>query len=112
LTLLLVVPWVAWWVARPLTRFARAAAEFSPDRKQKPLPEDGPDEVRLAARSFNVMRRRIADLVADRTRMLAAVGHDLRTPITRLRLRVEFLDAGEGKTALLKDLDHMHRLVE
>jgi signal transduction histidine kinase len=58
------------------------------------------------------MRRRIADLVADRTRMLAAVGHDLRTPITRLRLRVEFLEAGEVKAALLKDLDHMHRLVE
>lgn len=112
ITLVVVVPWAAWWVARPLDRFARAAAEFSLDAEHETLPETGPDEIRLAARSFNTMRHRIADLVADRTRMLAAVGHDLRTPITRLRLRVEFLDTGEVKAALLKDLDHMHRLVE
>lgn len=112
ITLVIVVPWVAWWVARPLDRFARAAAEFSLDAEHEALPETGPDEVRLAARSFNIMRRRIADLVADRTRMLAAVGHDLRTPITRLRLRVEFIETGDVKAALLKDLDHMHRLVE
>lgn len=112
ITLVVVVPWAAWWLGRPLARFARAAAEFGLEAEHEPLPETGPDEIRLAARAFNAMRRRIADLVADRTRMLAAVGHDLRTPITRLRLRVEFLDAGEVKAALLKDLDHMHRLVE
>lgn len=111
-TLLVVLPWAAWWVARPLARFARAAAEFELEAEHEPLPETGPDEVRLAARSFNAMRRRIADLVADRTRMLAAVGHDLRTPITRLRLRAEFLEAGDVRSALLRDIDHMHRLVE
>jgi signal transduction histidine kinase len=112
ITLVVVVPWAAWWLGRPLARFARAASEFGLEAEHEPLPETGPDEIRLAARAFNAMRRRIADLVADRTRMLAAVGHDLRTPITRLRLRVEFLEAGEVKAALLKDLDHMHRLVE
>jgi signal transduction histidine kinase len=112
ITLMVVVPWAAWWLGRPLARFARAATEFGLEAEHEPLPETGPDEIRLAARAFNAMRRRIADLVADRTRMLAAVGHDLRTPITRLRLRVEFLEAGEVKAALLKDLDHMHRLVE
>jgi signal transduction histidine kinase len=112
LTLLLVVPWAAWRVARPLTRFARAAAEFGLDSEHEPLPETGPDEIRTAARAFNAMRRRIADLVADRTRMLAAVGHDLRTPITRLRLRVEFVEDAELRSAMLKNVDSMGRMVE
>jgi signal transduction histidine kinase len=105
-----------WWGARaltaPLARFASAAGEFSLDRDPLPLAEDsGPDEVRTASRALNRMQARIRSMIENRTRMLAAVSHDLRTPITRMRLRAEFIDQDETRRQMVADLDQMDRMV-
>ena len=88
-TLALLSLWAAKRLAAPLTRFAEAANQFTVDGLHHELREEGPFEIERAARALNEMRARIKSLVDDRTRMLAAVGHDLRTPITRLLLRAE-----------------------
>ena len=74
------------------------------------VPESGPDEVRRLAEAFNAMQRRIKALIADRTQALAAVSHDLRTPITRLRLRAAFVDRG-AQAAVDADLDEMEAMI-
>ena len=73
--------------------------------------EDGPDEVRQVARAFNAMQARMHRLVSDRTQALAAVSHDLRTPITRLRLRAGFLADVEAQAAVDADLDEMEAMI-
>jgi signal transduction histidine kinase len=102
---------LSFWAARsltmPLTRFVQAAETFSLDCDPAPLRIAGPYEVRAAAGALNRLRTRIRRMVDDRTRMLAAVSHDLRTPITRMRLRAEFLTDDEIREAMLRDLDQM-----
>jgi signal transduction histidine kinase len=105
-----------WWAARalttPLAKFANAASQFSLDRNPASLLEErGPDEVRLVSKALNRMQRRIRGMIDSRTRMLAAVSHDLRTPITRMRLRVEFVDDSDTQDQMLRDLDQMDRMV-
>ena len=80
--------WAARALTRPLSAFATAAESFSLTGAPEPLPERGPREIRLVARALNRMRSRIVDLIDDRTKMLAAISHDLRTPITRLQAAV------------------------
>jgi signal transduction histidine kinase len=104
--------WAARGLTRPLRSFARAAENFSPDGAIKPLAEYGPYEIRTAARALNQMRERIKTLIDDRTRMLAAVSHDLRTPITRLRLRCEAIADTALRSSTLDDLGHMNAMVE
>ena len=103
--------WAAWGLSRQLNNFARAAEDFSLGGEHKNLPETGPEEIQQVARALNRMRDRIAGLMTDRTRMLSAIGHDLRTPITRLRLRAEFIDDEHMRLDILKDLDRMNRMV-
>jgi signal transduction histidine kinase len=100
------------WITRPLRRLAEAAETFGAGGTPVPVPEDGPREVRDAARAFNAMQARIHRLVADRTQALAAVSHDLRTPIQRLRLRAGFLEDAEAQRAVDADLDEMEAMVE
>ena len=76
------------------------------------VPETGPDEIQHLARGFNDMQRRIRQLIADRTQALAAVSHDLRTPITRLRLRAGFVADVEAQQAMDADLDDMEAMIE
>ncbi|GLR91893.1 ATP-binding protein [Bradyrhizobium iriomotense] len=104
--------WAAHALARPLSSFARAAEGFSLDGTAEPLPERGPEEIRSVARALNRMHERIAGLMADRTRMLAAISHDLRTPITRLRLRAEFIEDETHRKRMLIDLDQMRAMLE
>ena len=104
--------WAARALTSPLRAFAKAAEGFNLDAAFAPLPESGPDEIRSAARAFNRMRERIKHLIEDRVRMLAAVGHDLRTPITRLRLRSEFVEDEALRSRMLGDLDQMKAMVE
>ncbi len=101
------------WLTRPLSRLAEAADRIGQDGANPPLelPEDGPREVRHAARAFNAMRSRIDQLIADRTQALAAVSHDLRTPITRLRLRAGFVGDAEMQAKIDADLDEMEAMV-
>lgn len=104
--------WAARALTRPLSSFAEAAENFSLDGTAAPLPERGPEEIRSVARALNRMHERIARLMSDRTRMLAAISHDLRTPITRLRLRAEFIEDEGNRKRMLIDLDQMRAMLE
>ncbi len=103
--------WAVRWVTAPLATFARAAEALGVDVNAPPLPEAGPEEVRRAARTFNEMQQRLRRYINDRTRMLAAISHDLRTPITRLRLRSEFVEDTEQQQKMLADLDEMEAMI-
>ncbi len=98
-------------LSKPLGTFARAAHRLGTDVNAPPIPESGPDEVREATRAFNEMQERIRRFVEDRTQMLAAISHDLGTPITRLRLRAEFIEDEEQQKKMLADLDDMEKMV-
>ena len=103
--------WAARAVPAPLARLAGAAEGFALDRDPSPLPEGaGPYEVRAASKALNQLQSRVRTMVDNRTRMLAAMGHDLRTPITRMRLRAEFMDQNETRELMLRDLDQMDRM--
>jgi signal transduction histidine kinase len=104
--------WAARALTAPLSSFARAAESFSLNGAAAPLPERGPEEIRSVARALNRMRERITALIDDRTRMLAAISHDLRTPITRMRLRSEFIEDGAHRERMLSDLDQMRSMLE
>jgi len=104
--------WAGRALSSPLSAFARAAENFSLNRSSPPLPESGPEEIRSAARALNRMRERISALMNDRTRMLAAISHDLRTPITRLRLRSEYIEDPAQRTQTVRDLDQMQSMLE
>jgi len=95
----------------PLALFERAAERLGRDVNAPPLPEDGPREVQSAARAFNEMQRRLRAFVRDRTQMLAAISHDLRTPITRLRLRAELIEDSEQQQKMLEDLKQMEDMI-
>jgi len=76
-------------MARPIALFAQAAERFGRDPRSPPLAVSGPSEIAVAVRAFNDMQERLARYVEDRTAMVGAIAHDLRTPLTRLRFRVE-----------------------
>jgi len=99
------------WVTRPLHVLAAAADELGRDINRPPLPEHGPLEVQRAARAFNTMQTRLVRYIEDRTRILAAMSHDLKTPITRLRLRAELLEDEELRQRFEKDLLEMETMV-
>lgn len=103
--------WLGRRATRPLGVFAAAASRLGTDVAAPPLPERGPSELRAAAQAFNEMQQRIRRLVEDRVQMLAAVAHDLRTPITRLRLRAEFVEDREQRAKALADLDEMEAMI-
>ncbi len=105
--------WVAVKLAtQPLARLEHAANSLGSDLRGEPLPEDGPQEVARAAAAFNAMQRRIAEQVAERIQILAAISHDLQTPITRMRLRADFLGDCDAKEKLQGDLQEMQTLVK
>ncbi|OIR07059.1 osmolarity sensor protein EnvZ [mine drainage metagenome] len=99
------------WLTRPLHVLAAAADELGRDINRPPLPEEGPLEVRSAAQAFNKMQARLVRFIEDRTRMLAAMSHDLKTPITRMRLRAELLEDEEVRDRFEKDLIEMEVMV-
>jgi signal transduction histidine kinase len=112
LALILAVLVTARRITRPVRALALAADRLGRGEAVEPLPERGPDELRRATRAFNTMQARLRRFVDDRTRILAALGHDLRTPITALRLRAEFVEEDEARERLLATLDEMQRMVE
>ncbi len=107
----LLILWAVRRLTRPVRALAEAAERLGRDVNAPPLPEVGPSEVATAAHAFNTMAGRIRRFVGDRTQMLAAIGHDLRTPITRLRLRAEFMEDDEQRRKMLADLDEMEAMV-
>lgn len=98
-------------IGRPLRELSEAADKIGREKASITIPEAGPYEVRHAAQAFNRMQARIAALIDDRTRALAAVSHDLRTPIARLRLRAGFLEDAEVQRQIDADLDEMDAMI-
>ena len=112
----IVVAPISFWAARklsaPLAAFAEAAEKLGIDSGAPPLREQGPRELRTATRAFNRMQERLKRFIDDRTRMLAAMSHDLRTPLTRLRLRAEFVEDPEQQQKMLAELDEMTAMID
>lgn len=112
LAVLLLCTWLAVRLAiGPLTRLAQAVDNLDPDQPGVQLDESGPREVRYAAVAFNALQARIAAHLKERMQLLAAISHDLQTPITRMKLRVEVMDEGVEKDKFGSDLDEMEHLV-
>jgi len=99
-------------VTRPLRQLAQAADALGSDLDAAPLREDGPTETRHAIQAFNRMQAKIKRLVTERARALAAVSHDLRTPLTRLRLRTELIDDEVLRDQMSSDLEVMAAMID
>jgi len=104
--------WAVRTLTRPLAVLAAAASELGRDIRRPPLAETGPLEIRRAAHAFNTMQERLIRYIEDRNRTLAAISHDLKTPITRLRLRAELLDDALLREKVLADLAEMQQMAQ
>jgi len=98
------------WVTKPLTMLTQAANKLGSDINQPPLSEIGATEVKHAAKAFNFMQSRLQNFIEDRARLLTAISHDLKTPITRMRLRAEMLDDQQQRDSFIKNLDEMQSI--
>jgi signal transduction histidine kinase len=103
--------WFAYRITRHLTALERVAATIDADGVIPQLPESGPAELKATARALNTMTARLKKAAESRMRLVAAAGHDLRTPMTRMRLRVEFLDE-EDRAMWLKDLEELDQIAD
>ena len=110
--LLLFIGLLVHWQSRPLKRLALAAREMSLGAEVEPVVEGGGSEVVEVARAFNAMRERISRYLTERSQLFSAISHDLRTPITRLRLRVELLEDEAVQAKFGRDLDELEMLVK
>ena len=107
----LVAFWLVNRVTSPLRRLAAAAEELGRNLFSHPLPVSGPREVVVAATAFNSMQRRLVRLIQGRTELLAAISHDLRTPLTQLRLRLEMTPETSDREKNLRALDEMNAII-
>ena len=112
LLMVLIIGFAVRRVTRPLKELSVAAEKFGRGEQQQPLTQSGPSEVRSLTSAFNDMQDRLTRLVRDRTRMLAAISHDLRTPITSLRLRAEFIEDEENREKMIETLEEMAAMTE
>lgn len=116
LTAALILVTACWFLVTrligPLRRLAGAAERLGRGEDAVPLPVVGPAEVEDLTRAFNQMQDRLTRFVADRTRVLAAVGHDLRSPLTALRVRVEMVDDEETRESLIESIEEMQTMAE
>jgi len=99
-------------ISRPLRTLAQSADALGRGENLPPIPEQGADEIRLTARAFNKMQSRLHRFVEDRTQMLAAIGHDLRTPLTSLRLRAELVKDADVQRKMLSTIDELQAMTE
>jgi signal transduction histidine kinase len=99
------------WITRPLKTLSEAAEGLGRDIHRPPIPEQGPLEVARAAKAFNTMQQRLVRYIEDRTRVLAAMSHDLKTPVTRLRLRAEMIDDPVLRAKYVSDLSELESMV-
>jgi signal transduction histidine kinase len=99
-------------LAKPMEQFSEAVRRFGTNTRAPQMNEAGPQELRVAIKAFNAMQTQIQKFVADRTSMLMAISHDLRTPLTRMRLRGEFIEDTELQTKLFRDVDEMHAMID
>lgn len=106
------VAWIATrQLANPLQRFASAARRFGGDLNAPPINIEGPHEIRQAIIAFNTMQAQIQHFIGERTHMLAAISHDLRAPLTRMRLRSEFMEDLDHQRKLIRDVEEMQSMI-
>ncbi|MFJ2279570.1 ATP-binding protein [Pseudomonas sp. NPDC087803] len=106
------VAWLATQqLAKPLQRFASAARRFGGDLRAPPIKIEGPDEIRQAIIAFNTMQAQIQHYISERTHMLASISHDLRAPLTRMRLRSEFMEDFDHQGKLIRDIEEMQSMI-
>lgn len=109
---LMLAAWIgARWLSQPMRRLARAASELGSDIHRTPLAEDGTQECRETTRVFNQMQAQICQQLSERDRFVAAVSHDLRTPLTRLRLRAEGLEDDGQRHSFRQDIHEMDAMI-
>jgi len=99
-------------ISRPLSKFARAADEFGRGKGPDPLEEQGPEDLRRAAQAFNRMQRRLSRTLETQRTMLRAVGHDLRTPLTSLRIRSEMIPKESNRDKFIATIDDLTLMTE
>lgn len=99
-------------LSRPIRMFNEAVRRFGNDPRAAALPVAGPSELRETVHAFNAMQAKIQAFVSDRTAMLAAISHDLRTPLTKMRLRGEFIEDADQRARLFRDVDDMQAMVD
>src|SRR5262249_3042512 len=99
-------------LAGPIKEFARAAERLGVDLTAPPLVVQGPQELRTTIEAFNRMQDRLRRFLEDRTQMLAAISHDLRAPLARLRLRAELVADGEQQRKMFNDLEAMNAMID
>ena len=108
----LLAVWAGAALIAPVRRLGEGARRFAGDVRAAPLPIEGPREVRAATGAFNAMQARLRAFVDGRATTLASIGHDMRTPLTRLRLRLDAADLGPAREAVERDLDTLARMIE
>ncbi len=99
------------WLTRPIKLLSKAAEDLGKDIDRPPLPEKGSTELKAAARTFNAMQKRLKRYIEDRETLFSAISHDLKTPITRLRLRAEMLDDERQREKFVQDLQDLETMV-
>jgi signal transduction histidine kinase len=104
--------WIAWRIARPLRDLTLAADSFGGRAPASPVAARGPDDLRRAIEAFNAMNLRLLALLDEKDRMLGAIGHDLRTPLASLRIRVETMEPEEERTAAIAKIAEMTAMLE
>lgn len=112
LLLLAPIAWIGWRVSRPLKMLTSAARNMTPAVIGDAVPESGPADVRDLTAAFNSMRRRIAGMLGEKDRMLGALGHDLRTPLASLRVRVESVEDDTLRTKMIATMDEMAAMLD
>lgn len=101
-----------YYLSKPLRRFADDLRRFGGDPRSGPVREAGPRELRAAIAAFNALQAQLRKFVEDRTAMLAAMSHDLRTPLTKIRLRGEFIDDDDQRERLFRDVDDLQAMAD
>ena len=113
LLLLAIAAWIgSRSLARPMQKLAAAASTLGDHQEPTPIPETGPEEARQSAIVFNQMQRRLFQQMEEKERFLAAVSHDLRTPLTRMKLRIEQIQMAPATEKLLEDIDEMRHMLD
>ncbi|WP_083500445.1 sensor histidine kinase [Sphingomonas endophytica] len=109
---LLPVLWIARRISRPLRELAAAARSYSPATSPEPLEETGPPDVRAVIAAFNALRLRVTAMLDEKDRMLGAIGHDLRTPLAALRVRIESVEDDQDRARMADTIAEMNRTLD
>ncbi|HWK34946.1 HAMP domain-containing sensor histidine kinase [Sphingomonas sp.] len=110
--MLLAVLWIGRRIARPLRTLAEATRDFRPGDGAPPLREEGPTDVRAVIAAYNALRTRVVAMLDEKDRMLGAIGHDLRTPLAALRVRIESVEDDADRAKMADTIDEMARTLE